>query len=219
MERAAFDPPIVRRRGGMPNRDQWVARARFLAWLGIAWHAVEAAIAIAAGLAAGSIALVGFGADSVIEFFAGLVLIWRFSGSRASSDAAEGRAQHLIGASFLAIAVYIGIEAMRSLVTGDQPDASWVGIGLAAVTVVAMPALAAAKARVAERLGSSATKSEGRQNLLCAYLSAGLLVGLGANALLGWWWADPVAALAIATVAVHEGREAWRGEGCAEGCC
>ena len=128
------------------------------------------------------------------------------------------RAQKLIGASFILIAAYVAIEATRTLLVGDHPDPSWVGIGFATVTLATMPPLAAAKARVGERLGSSATKSEGRQNMLCAYLSAGLLVGLGANAVLGWWWADPAAALLIAAVAVREGREAWRGEACCEVC-
>jgi hypothetical protein len=108
------------------------------------------------------------------------------------------------------------VEAIRALAGGDEPEASWVGIGLAAFTAATMPPLAIAKARVAERLGSPATRSEGRQNMLCAYLSLGLLAGLGANALLGWWWADPVTALAIAAVAVREGRDAWRGE---NSCC
>ncbi|HYU59798.1 MAG TPA: cation transporter [Solirubrobacterales bacterium] len=195
-----------------------VSRARLLAWVGIGWHVVEAAIAVAAGLAAGSIALIGFGADSLVESLAGLIVIWRFAASRAGSEAAELRAQRLIGACFFLIAAYVAVEATRSLVSVDRPDASWVGIGLAAVTLVTMPLLASAKARIGDRLGSSATKSEGRQNLLCAYLSAGLLAGLGANALLGWWWADPAAALLIATVAVREGREAWRGEACCEVC-
>jgi divalent metal cation (Fe/Co/Zn/Cd) transporter len=189
-----------------------------LAWLGIGWHGIEAAIAVIAGLAAGSIALVGFGADSLVESLAGLIVIWRFAPSRSGSDAAEIRAQRLIGASFFLIAAYVAVEATRTLVGGDHPEASWIGIGLAAVTLVTMPLLAAAKARVGERLGSSATKSEGRQNLLCAYLSAGLLVGLGANLLLSWWWADPAAALLIAAVAVREGREAWRGDACCEVC-
>jgi len=195
-----------------------VSRARLLAWVGIGWHVVEAAIAVAAGLASGSIALIGFGADSLVESLAGLIVIWRFAASRAGSEAAELRAQRLIGACFFLIAAYVAVEATRSLVSVDRPDASWVGIGLAAVTLVTMPLLASAKARIGDRLGSSATKSEGRQNLLCAYLSAGLLAGLGANALLGWWWADPAAALLIATVAVREGREAWRGEACCEVC-
>ena len=133
--------------------------------------------------------------------------------------AGQQRARRLIGLTFWLIAAYIGIEAVRSLIGGDEPSVSYLGIGLAAVTLVTMPPLAAAKARVAHPLGSAATLSEGRQNLLCAYLSAALLVGLGANAALGWWWADPVTALLIAAVAVNEGREAWRGEGCADDCC
>jgi divalent metal cation (Fe/Co/Zn/Cd) transporter len=196
------------------DRAALVQRAKLLAWLGVGWHGIEAAIAIAAGVAASSIALVGFGADSLVESVAGFVLLWRFASARAGSETAERRAQRLIGASFYVIAAYVAVEAVRALVGGHEPDASWIGIGLAAFTLATMPPLAIAKARVGERLGSSATKSEGRQNMLCAYLSAGLLVGLGANALLGWWWADPATALVIAAVAVHEGREAWRGEAC-----
>ena len=213
-------PLAAPRMSGSPAREVLVRRARLLARLGIAWHGLEAAVAIAAGIAAGSIALVGFGADSLVEGVAGFVLLWRFAGARAGSEAAERRAQKLIGASFYLIAAYVGIEAIRSLTGGHEPDASAVGIGLAAVTLVTMPPLAIAKARIGERLGSSATKSEGRQNLLCAYLSAALLVGLSANALLGWWWADPATALLIAAVAVREGRESWRGESsCADGRC
>jgi divalent metal cation (Fe/Co/Zn/Cd) transporter len=200
------------------GRAQLVRRARLLAWAGLGWHAVEAVIAVIAGLAAGSIALVGFGADSVVEGIAGVVVLWRFTEHRTQSEAAERRAQQLIGISFYAIAAYVAVEAIRTLAIADHPEASWVGIGLAAVTLSVMPALAAAKARVGDRLGSSATKSEGRQNLLCAYLSAGLLVGLAANAFLGWWWADPVTAFLIAAVAVNEGREAWRGEACCDAC-
>lgn len=195
-----------------------MARARFLAWLGIGWHVIEAVIALGAGITAGSIALVGFGADSIVESLAGGILIWRFTGSRAGSDAAEQRAQQLIGITFFLIAAYIAVEAIRTLLNADHPEASWVGIALAAITVVIMPILARAKGRVGEQLSSSATRSEGRQNQLCAYLSAALLVGLGANALLGWWWADPITALAISGVAVYEGREAWRGEACCEVC-
>jgi divalent metal cation (Fe/Co/Zn/Cd) transporter len=212
------------------DRDRLVRRAKLLAAAGVGWHVVEAAVAILAGLAASSVALIGFGADSLVESLAGFVVLWRFAASRAASADAERRAQRLIGASFFAIAAYVAVEAVRSLAGGDQPDASWVGIGLAAVTVTAMPPLAAAKARVGDALGSPATRSEGRQNMLCAYLSAALLVGLVANAALGWWWADPLTALAIAAVAVREGAAAWRGEssccaapgldaGCADGCC
>jgi divalent metal cation (Fe/Co/Zn/Cd) transporter len=187
-----------------------------LARLGLAWHCVEAAVALVAGVVAGSVALVGFGADSLVEGAAGFVLLWRFAASRASSESAERKAQRLIGLSFGAIALYVGVEAVRSLAGGEHPDVSLLGVVLAVATLTTMPPLAMAKSRVGEKLGSSATKSEGRQNMLCAYLSAGLLVGLGANALFGWWWADPVVALAIAAVAVNEGRAAWRGE---DSCC
>jgi divalent metal cation (Fe/Co/Zn/Cd) transporter len=205
-------------RGADAGRASLVRRARLLAWLGIGWHAVEASVALAAGVAASSIALIGFGADSVVESLAGLILIWRFGGDRAGSEDAERRAQRLVGVAFFLIAAYVAVEATRTLVTAAHPGASWLGIGLAAVTLAIMPPLAAAKARVGDQLGSSATKSEGRQNLLCAYLSAGLLVGLSANALLGLWWADPSVALLIAGVAVNEGREAWRSEACCEAC-
>jgi divalent metal cation (Fe/Co/Zn/Cd) transporter len=197
-----------------PERERLVRRAKLLARLGLAWHAIEASVAIGAGIVAGSIALVGFGADSLIEAAAGLILLWRFAAARVSSESAERRAQRLIGASFFALAAYVTVEAVRTLAGASHPDVSYVGIGLSVVTLATMPPLAAAKAHVGERLGSSATKSEGRQNLLCAYLSAALLVGLGANAVAGWWWADPIAALTIAAVAVREGREAWRGESC-----
>jgi divalent metal cation (Fe/Co/Zn/Cd) transporter len=200
--------------GSRPDRERLVRRAKFLARLGLAWHGIEAAVAIAAGVVAGSIALIGFGADSLIEAVAGVVVLWRFAGSRAGSQAAELRAQKLIGLSFFAIAAYVGVEAVRSLIGGDHPEVSYVGIVLSAVTLASMPPLAIAKARVGEKLGSSATKSEGRQNMLCAYLSGALLLGLGLNAAAGWWWADPVTALVIAAVAVNEGRDAWLGESC-----
>jgi divalent metal cation (Fe/Co/Zn/Cd) transporter len=205
-------------RASPANRDELVRRAKLLAWLGLGWHGIEAAVAITAGLAAGSIALVGFGADSLVESVAGVVVLWRFTEMRASSETAERRAQRLIGMSFYALAAYITLEAVRTLAGGHHPDVSWVGIGLATVTLVTMPPLAVAKARVGERLGSSATKSEGRQNMVCAYLSAALLVGLGTNAIAGWWWADPATALIIAAVAVREGREAWRGDACCAAC-
>ena len=196
------------------ERDRLVRRAKQLAWLGVGWHGVEAAIAIGAGLVAGSIALLGFGADSLIESFAGFILLWSYAASRATSEEAERRAQRLIALSFYVIAAYVGFEAVGNLLTGERPEASWVGIGLAAFTLVIMPPLAIVKGRIGEKLGSSATKSEGQQNMLCAYLSAALLIGLGANALFGLWWADPLTAFVIAGVAVKEGRESWRGESC-----
>jgi divalent metal cation (Fe/Co/Zn/Cd) transporter len=205
---------LSRKPPGTGERERLVRRAKLLAWLGVGWHGVEAAIAVGAGIVAGSIALVGFGADSLVESLAGIILLWRFAAARAASESAERRAQKLIGLSFYLIAAYVGFEAVRNLLTGERPETSWVGIGLAAFTLATMPPLASAKARVGERLGSSATRSEGRQNMLCAYLSAALLAGLGANALLGLWWADPITALVIAGVAIREGRESWRGESC-----
>jgi divalent metal cation (Fe/Co/Zn/Cd) transporter len=193
-------------------------RTRLLAWGGISWHIVEFAIAIAAGLAAGSIALIGFGADSLIEALAGGVVLWLFTGKRRGSSSAERRAQQLIAFSFFLLAAYVGVEALRTLVNGHHPDASWVGIGLAAFTAPTMPLLAYAKRRLGNELHSAATVKEAAQTQLCAYLSIALLVGLAANALAGWWWADPLTALVIAAVALKEGRESWRGEGCCDAC-
>jgi divalent metal cation (Fe/Co/Zn/Cd) transporter len=193
-------------------------RARFLAWGGNAWHLIEFVIAVVAGIAAGSIALVGFGADSLIEGMAGFVIVWLFTGSRGSSETAERRAQQLIAASYFVLAAYVGVESIRTLVGGHHPETSWVGIGLAAFTAPTMPLLARAKRNVGRKLNSSATVNEATQNMICAYLSVALLVGLLANALVGWWWADPAAALVIAGVALREGRESWRGEGCCDWC-
>ena len=200
------------------ERTRLQRRARRLAWGGIAWHFVEFAIALAAGIAAGSIALIGFGVDSLIEAFAGFVVVWLFTGGRLHSETAERRAQVLIAVSFFALAGYVGIESIRDLVGDHHASASWVGIGLAAVTAPTMPLLARAKREVGRQLNSAATVKEGAQNMLCAYLSVALLVGLLANAVAGWWWADPAAALVIAAVALKEGRESWRGEGCCDVC-
>jgi len=192
-------------------------RARLLAWGGNAWHVIEFAIAVGAGIAAASPALLGFGIDSLIEALAGFVIVWLFTGGRGSSVASERHAQQLVAASYFLLAVYIGVESVRDLVGGHQPDPSWVGIGLAAFTAPTMPLLAAAKRRVGHELNSSAMVSEAQQNQLCAYLSIALLFGLLLNALAGWWWADPAAALVIAGVAAREGVLSWRGESC--DCC
>jgi divalent metal cation (Fe/Co/Zn/Cd) transporter len=192
--------------------------ARLLAWGGIAYHIAEFAVAIAAGIAAGSIALIGFGADSLIEALAGVVVLWLFTGARLGSETAERRAQQLVAASFFVLAAYIAVESGRSLAGGHEPSASWVGVGLAGFTAVTMPLLALVKRRVGRRLGSAAAVKEASQTQLCAYLSVALLVGLLANAVAGWWWADPLAALVIAGVAVREGVTAWRGEGCCDFC-
>jgi divalent metal cation (Fe/Co/Zn/Cd) transporter len=189
-------------------------RARVLSWLSLAWMTVEGAVAISAGVAASSIALIGFGLDSAIEGFASLVIVWRFSRSRMFSSAAETRAQKLVAVQFFLLAPYVAVESVRALVGGARPEETWVGIALAASSVVLMPLLGVAKQRIADQIGSAATKGEGRQNMLCAYLAGALLVGLIGNALVGAWWLDPVVGLLIAGVAIKEGLEAWRGEGC-----
>ena len=176
---------------------------------------IEGAVGITAALIAGSVALLGFGLDSVIEGLASVIVIWRFTGSRRVSEGAEPRAQKLVAASFFLLAPYIAQDAIRTLVSAEHPSISWVGVGLSVSSIVIMPLLGRAKQRVGRQLGSAATAGEGAQNLLCAYLAAGVLAGLVANALVGWWWVDPVIALAIAALAVREGREAWEGEGCA----
>jgi divalent metal cation (Fe/Co/Zn/Cd) transporter len=204
--------------GTSAHRARLVRRAKLLAWGGNAWHLVEFAVAVGAGIAASSVALVAFGIDSLIEVAAGGVVVWLFTGRRAGSAAAERLAQRLIAGSFFALALYIAIDSVHAL-GGDHPQASRVGIGLALVTAPTMPLLARAKRRVGRELGSRATESEAGQNLLCAYLSVALLLGLGANALLGWWWADPLAGLVIAAVAAREGVASWRGDGCVDGCC
>lgn len=213
-------PMVVHARAPDPaERVHLQRRARRLAWGGGLWHVAEFAIAVAAGVSASSVALVGFGIDSLIEALAGSVVVWLFTGRRLQSESAERRAQQVIAISFFLLAAYVTVESLRTLGGSSRPDPSWVGIGLAAVTAPSMPVLARAKRRVGHRLGSAATVSEGTQNLLCAYLSVAVLLGLGANALLGWWWADPLAGLAIAAVAAREGLESWRGRGCADGCC
>jgi divalent metal cation (Fe/Co/Zn/Cd) transporter len=178
----------------------------------------EGGIAIAAGVMAGSIALIGFGIDSAIEGLASVVIVWRFTGSRLLSHAAEERAQKLIAIQFFLLAPYVTAEAIHKLVTAEQPETSWLGIGLTAASLIGMPMLGIAKRRLANKLRSAATRGEGTQNLLCAYLAGAVFVGLLGNTLLGLWWLDPVAALLIAAVAVKEGRESWRGEGCCASC-
>jgi divalent metal cation (Fe/Co/Zn/Cd) transporter len=175
---------------------------------------LEGAIAITAGVLAGSIALIGFGIDSAIEGIASVVIIWRFTGSRLHSHAAEERAQRLVAVQFFLLAPYVGYEAIHHLAAAVHPEVSVLGMALTASSLVGMPLLGGAKQRVARQLGSQATHGEGTQNLLCAYLAAAVLLGLVGNALFGAWWLDPIAALVIAGVALKEGLATWRGEGC-----
>ena len=203
-----------------PGRDRetyerLAGRVRLLSWLSLGYMTLEGGIAILAGLLAGSVALVGFGIDSAIEGFASAIIVWRFTGHRVFSQAAESRAQKLVAVQFFILAPYVAFESVQALAQGERPDVSWLGIALSASSMVVMPYLGLAKQRIADRIGSAATKGEGRQNMLCAYLAAALLLGLLGNAAFGAWWLDPVVGLLIAGVALREGLEAWRGEGCA----
>lgn len=179
--------------------------------LTIGWNTIEAAIAITAGIGASSVALVGFGLDSIVEVSAALVVLWQFFGI---PEDREKRALRLIGGSFFTLSAYVAVSSVYDLATRSEPGASTVGIVLTAVSLVVMPALAIVKRRAGGRIGSRTLVADSTQTRLCAYLSASTLAGLAANAALGWWWADPLAALVIAYVAVTEGREAWRGDTC-----
>ena len=190
-------------------------RARQLAWATIAWNVIEAVVAITAGAAASSIALVGFGLDSTVEVLSAVVILWQLHGL---AEDRERRALRLIAVSFFALAVYVAVQAIVDLSSRAQPESAPVGIGLAIASLVVMPILAGAKRRTGRAMGSSTVVADSNQTKLCAYLSAILLGGLLLNASVGWWWADPLAALAIAVLAVNEGREAWRGETC-DDCC
>jgi divalent metal cation (Fe/Co/Zn/Cd) transporter len=201
----------------LPEREyrRLAGRVKLLSWLSLGWMTLEGGVAILAGIMAGSIALVGFGIDSAIEGFASAIIVWRFTGNRIFSETAEGRAQKLVAIQFFLLAPYVGFESLKALIVGDHPETSPLGIALSASSVVIMPYLGTAKQRLADRLGSAATKGEGRQNMLCAYLAGALLIGLLGNTLVGAWWLDPAVGLLIAAVAVKEGIEAWTGEGCA----
>jgi divalent metal cation (Fe/Co/Zn/Cd) transporter len=193
-------------------------RGRRLEYLTILWNSLEALIGIAAGLVAGSIALVGFGVDSVIEISSGAVLLWRLR-SDSCDERAERRerlALKLVGLSFFALALYVAAEAVKALWLREAPERSLVGIALAAASLIAMPLLARAKRRVAQSLASGALHADSRQTDLCAYLSAILLGGLLLNASLGWWWADPVAGLAMLPIILKEGVDAVRGKTCCD---
>jgi divalent metal cation (Fe/Co/Zn/Cd) transporter len=206
----------------LPRSEEWLRTARLtrlLSWLSLVWLGIEGAVAIVAGVMAGSIALIAFGLDSAIEGVASVVIIWRFSGSRIFSERAERRAQVLVAAQFFILAPFITYEGLEKLMTGGEIETSWLGIGLTIATLAICQPLGFAKRRLGAKLGSSATIGEGTQNLLCGYLAIAVLVGLLANTLFGIWWLDPLVALGIAAVAVHEGRKALRGEGCGCATC
>ena len=203
-------------------RERLQRRGLLLAALTITWNVVEAVVAISAGIAAGSIALIGFGFDSTIEVGSAFVVVWQFRGElRGGYDEdRERKALRLIAVSFFVLATYVVVEAFRDMFFVDsEASTSAVGIVLAALSLAVMPALAIAKRRTATELGSPTLRADAAETMLCAWLSVVLLGGLLLNATVGWWWADPIAAIAIAALAAEEGLEAWRGESCEdEGC-
>jgi len=189
-------------------------RAQLLAGVSVTYNLVEAAVAVTAGAVAGSIALIGFGLDSLVEMSSGLVILWQFR--HAVPESRERLALRLIGVSFFALAGYVTVESVRNLVGGGEPAPSPVGIALASLSLLVMPVLSWAQRRTGRALNSGSVVADSKQTLLCTYLSAVLLVGLLLNALVGWSWADPLAGLVIAAVAVREGIEAWRGDACGD---
>jgi divalent metal cation (Fe/Co/Zn/Cd) transporter len=187
-----------------------------LSLLSVVWMTVEAGASIMAALVAGSVALLGFGLDSLIELASASIVIWRFTGDRIRSDAAERRAQQLIAGCFAVLALYLLYDGVTTLVGGQHPTVSWVGVAVSTGAIIVMPGLARAKNRVAAQLGSGAVSGDAAQSWLCAIAAAGVLASILANAALGWWWLDPIIGLGIAGLAVHECREAWAGEVCAD---
>lgn len=201
-----------------PPTAEWLRLARLartLAWASLGWLTIEGTVGVMAGLTAGSIALVGFGLDSAIEGVASVIVVWRFTGSRTLSEHSERRAQQLVAVSFFLLAPYLALESLHTLIVEHHAETSIVGIVLTAGTLAICPWLGIAKQKIGDQLGSLATKGEGKQNLLCAGLAAGVLVGLLANTTLGIWWLDPAVGLVIAIACVLAGRQSWRGESCA----
>lgn len=198
------------------TRSEHVRRGISLEYLTIGWNVVECAVAVAAGLLAGSIALIGFGFDSAIESISGTVLLWRLHAERRGrhTAAVEQRALKLVGVSFLVLAAYVAFDSTKALWQREHPEHSVAGIILAVVSLIGMPLLARAKRKAAHHLGSAALKADARQTSLCGYLSAILLGGLILNFLFGWWWADPFAALVMVPIIANEGREALAGKQC-----
>ncbi|AGK78400.1 MULTISPECIES: cation transporter [Streptomyces] len=197
------------------RRDALARRIRLLVVATIAYNVIEAAVALTAGTIASSSALVGFGLDSVIEVSSATAVAWQFSArDHAVREARERAALRIIALSFFALAAYVSVDAVRALTGDGEAERSVTGIAIAALSLAVMPFLSAAQRRAGRELGSASAVADSKQTLLCTYLSAVLLVGLLLNATLGWSWADPVAALVIAVIAVKEGRDAWQGKGC-----
>jgi divalent metal cation (Fe/Co/Zn/Cd) transporter len=218
---AGFELPMATHaHPSAPVRDAgWERAARMavaLSWASLFYMGIEGGVGVWQGAAAGSIALVGWGLASFIEGVASAVIVWRFTGSRRLSETAEGRAQKLVALQFFILAPYVLVESTRTLIEGGHAEITVIGMALTGTSVVLMPLLGKAKHRLAERLGSTATAGEGTQNVLCGIQAAAVLAGLAANAAVGAWWLDPLIGLFIAFVAIKEGREAWRGETCAD---
>jgi divalent metal cation (Fe/Co/Zn/Cd) transporter len=203
------------------NRADLVRRGRYLEYFTIGYNSLEGLIAVAAGLLAGSIALVGFGFDSLIEVTSGAVLLWRLHADldEERRERVETISLRIVGACFVLLAIYVSFDSVKSLIRREAPQESIVGIVLAAVSLIVMPLLVRAKRRVARGINSAALMADSKQTELCTYLSAILLGGLLLNALLGWWWADPVAALVMVPIIVKEGIEGLRGETCCDDGC
>lgn len=201
-------------------RPESVGRALRLEYLTVGWNVIEGIVAVAAALIAGSVAILGFGIDSFVECASALVMIWRLRAERDHRmsgerlEAIEHRARRLVAGSLFGLAAYVTFDAAQTLWTGDKPAFSLVGVALLALSMVVMLWLARAKRRVARELGSEAMEADAFQTTACWWLSVAALIGVGLNGLLGWWWADPVAALVIAGLIVREGREAWNGKDC-----
>src|SRR5712691_630073 len=193
-------------------------RARLLSWFSLVWMTIEGVVGVATGIVAGSIALQAFGISSAVEGLASVIVIWRFTGSRTLSETSERLAQKLVAVSFWLLVPYVVAEAEYKLVTAAEPETSYLGIGLTVSSLILMPLLGRMKHRLGAKLESAATAGEGTQNILCAYLAAAVLGGLLGNTLFGLWWLDPVAAFAVAALAVKEGQESWKGEGCCDHC-
>jgi len=198
------------------TRSQHLRRGILLEYLTIGWNLIEGIVAVASGTISGSIALIGFGIDSFIETSSGAILLWRLRAEHRGQNAerVERKALKLVGVSFMLLAVYVAFDSIKALIEKEVPERSIVGIGIAVASLIAMPWLAHAKTEAAGNLNSAALRADSRQTSLCAYLSVILLGGLVLNALLGWWWADPIAALCMLPIIVKEGREALRGETC-----
>ena len=203
------------------TRQEAVTRQWWFTAATIGWNSIEGVVAVVAGVVADSASLIGFGLDSGIEVSAALVLVWRLAKELRSGcvQDADRLAQRLIAVSFAVLAVYVGVESVRDLVLGEQPEESLAGIAMAALSLLVMPLLARAKRRLALVVGSRAADAEASQTFVCALLSGGLLAGLAANAILEWWWADPLAGVFITVIAIYEAVTVWRADSLADTCC